>query len=479
MTRFWSAGIAGAVIVAGVVVGLRLDRDRPPPSMHLPGGTVVTSSAAGARKVLYWKAPGGGLDVSASPKSTAEGLAYLPVYDHEEKDVQRPPPVPVAKAGGKIKFYRNPMGLPDTSPTPKKDQMGMDYIPVFEGAGDDGDTITLSPAKIQRTGVETVVVGPGPVRRTIKAPGVVTQDERLTSVIAPRFDGFVVSVGAATTGTHVKQGDPLATVFGQELLAQGARLIVEQGWSGNEGATLPGARNQAVGAVGARRRLLNMGAPPEFIAQIERERRVPDTITVRAPRDGVILERNIVEGQGFKAGDVAFRIADHTLVWVLADIAESDLDAVKPGQMVTLTTRARPGRVFSGSVAIIYPHLMKETRTARVRIELPNPDLALLPDMYGEVDIATNVATAPLVVPASAVIDSGNRQIVLMVAGEGRFVPRDVRIGRRGDGMAEVVGGLAAGDKVVVNGNFLIDSESNLQSALKGFAAAPVTETPR
>jgi Cu(I)/Ag(I) efflux system membrane fusion protein len=127
---------------------------------------------------------------------------------------------------------------------------------------------------------------------------------------------------------------------------------------------------------------------PFNIDQIKRDRKVPDTVTWPAPRDGVILERNAVEGQGFKAGDVLFRIADHSVVWVMADVAEGDLGALKPGQLVKVTSRAHPGRVFPGKVAVIYPHLRQETRTVRVRIELPNPDLALLPDMYVDVDIA-------------------------------------------------------------------------------------------
>ena len=353
----------------------------------------------------------------------------------------------------------------------------MDYIPVFESDGDDGNRFTLSPAKIQRTGVETATVTKRTMTRPIKAPGIVAYDERRISVVSPRFDGFVVTVAPVTTGTHVKQGDALATVFGQEILAQASRLIVEQGWTGNEGATLPSSKNQGTGAVGARRRLLNMGVPEDFIAQVQRERRVPDTITIKAPRDGVIVERNVVEGQGFKAGDVAFRIADHSVVWVLADVAEGDIDAVNPGQGVNVITRARPGRTFAGSVALIYPRLMKETRTARVRIELNNPDLALLPDMYAEVEITTGSSENVVAVPASAIIDTGNRQIVLLDLGQGRFEPREVKPGRRGDGTVEVLSGVIEGDKIVVNGNFLIDAESNLQSALKGFAPPAAPET--
>jgi Cu(I)/Ag(I) efflux system membrane fusion protein len=378
----------------------------------------------------------------------------------------------------KIIHYRNPMGLPDVSPVPKKDSMGMDYIPVYEGEENDGDTVKVSPGRIQRTGVKTEPVAKRKLSRTIHAPGVVAIDERSVTVVAPRFDGFIDKVGPVTSGSHVKKGDPLMTVFGQELLNQAARLLVERysGPSGDAGVTSSRLKDNLSGVIGARRRLLNFGVPEEFIDQVERDRKVPDTITWSAPRDGVILERNAVDGQGFKAGDVLFRIADHSVVWVMADIAEGDIGALQPGQPAKVTTRAHPGRVFTGTVSAVYPHLMKETRTVRVRIELPNPDLALLPDMYADVDIETGTDAPVVAVPESAVIDSGTRQVVIVDKGDGRFEPRDVKLSRKGDGYVEVTSGLDDGESIVVNGNFLIDAESNLQAALKALAAPPDKE---
>jgi membrane fusion protein, copper/silver efflux system len=372
----------------------------------------------------------------------------------------------------KIIHYRNPMGLPDVSPVPKKDSMGMDYIPVYEGEEDETSGVKVSPGRIQRTGVGTETVSKRAISRDVHAPGIVAIDERSISVVAPRFDGFIDKVGPATSGTHVKKGDVLMTVFGQDLLNQAARLLVEQysGASGDE-RLRPSIKDNPSGLVGAQRRLLNFGVPEEFIEQVKRERKVPDTVSWPAPRDGVVLERNAVDGQAFKAGDVLFRIADHSLVWVMADVAEGDIGALKPEQPVKVTNRAHPGRVFTGKVAVVYPHLAKETRTVRVRIELPNPDLALLPDMYADVDIATGSEEPVVAVPASAVIDSGSRQVIIVDRGEGRFEPRDVKLGRRGDGYVEVTSGVNDGDGVVVNGNFLIDAESNLQSALKGLTA--------
>jgi Cu(I)/Ag(I) efflux system membrane fusion protein len=376
----------------------------------------------------------------------------------------------------KVRFYRNPMGLPDTSPVPKKDSMGMDYIPVYEDEGSDDATINVSPGKVQRTGVEVATVGRHRMTRTITAPGVVQLDETRVAVVAPRFDGYVVATAPVTTGAHLHKGDALATVFGQEILNEAARLLVEQG-PGSRGGDAALPANALGGPIGATRRLRNLGVSDEFIDEVKRERRVPDTFTLRAPIDGAVLERNVVDGQGFKAGDVLFRVADHSLVWMMVDIAEGDIESVVPGQDVEVSVRAHPGRTFKGKVALIYPHLMKETRTARVRVEMPNPDLALLPEMYGDVEIATGGTENAIAVPASAVMDSGTRRVVLLAKGEGRYEPREVKIGRKGDGFVEIRDGVSEGDKVVVNGNFLIDAESNLNTALKALAAPAMKET--
>ena len=469
---------AGAGLWAGEtgIIKLPLTSEASTPEGHPP--------ATGP--VIYYRDPSGKPLYSLTPRNTDDGRPYEAVrasddvsFDPKPKEKPATTSGDTASAGKKIKYYRNPMGLPDISTVPKRDSMGMDYIPVYEGEDSDDGSVKISLGKIQRTGVETVAVGRRHITRTIQAPGVVAIDERRVAVVAPKFDGYVVKVGDVTTGTHVKKGDVLATVFGQAVLDQAARLLIEQSSGltrGDEASSPVGLRNPA-GVVGATRRLENLGVSKDFMDEVKRTRRVPDTFTIRAPISGDILKRNWSDGQGFKAGDVGFRIVDHTVVWVMANVAEDDIALVKPGQRVKITARAYPGRTFEGRVTVVYPHLMKETRTAQVRIELPNPDMALLPDMYGNVEIATGGTADALAVPASAVIDSGNRQVVLLDLGNGRYEPRDVKLGRTGDGFREVLSGVSEGDKVVVNGNFLIDAESNLQSALKGFVA-PSPTTP-
>ena len=206
------------------------------------------------------------------------------------------------------------------------------------------------------------------------------------------------------------------------------------------------------------------------MAEIERKHEVPPIFTWYAPRDGIVLERNVVEGQRVTPGEVLFRMADHSVVWASVDVAERDLAVVAEDQPVTVRVRSYPDRTFPGKVALVYPHLNPATRTVRVRIELPNPEGLLKPDMYAEAEIDTGSGTAVLSVPDSAVIDSGNRQVVIVDKGEGRFEPRKVQLGRRGAGHVEIRDGVMEGEAVVTSANFLIDAESNLKSALQSLS---------
>ena len=465
MTRALRAAVSVAAIFAAAGAGIFAGQRglvTIPNGQNQIANDVAKPQPSGA--VIYYRDPDGKPFYALAPKNTDDGRAYVAVRASEDVSFESSAPTLTAAAPEsgerKIKFYRNPMGLPDTSQVPKKDSMGMDYIPVYEGEDTDDGSVKISPGKVQRTGVETAIAGTLPITRTLKAPGVVALDERRISVIAPRFDGFVISTGTATSGAHIKKGEALATVYGQDILVQAARLVTEQSRSASDDDA-PSA------IVGAARRLRNFGVPETFIDKVKRDRRVPDTLVIDAPFDGIVLERMVVDGQAFKPGDVLYRIADHSVVWVLADIPESDVGAVQPGQPVTVHTRTYPGRAFKGKVALVYPHLMKETRTGRIRVELDNPDLALLPEMYADVDIETGSSQPVIVVPSSALIDNGSRKVVIVAQGEGRYQPRDVKIGKSGDGLVEITNGIADGDRVVVNGNFLIDAESNLQAALK------------
>jgi len=460
MTRTLLAGAAIAAVLACSIAGYRLGSGIAPSAPALAAATVAQSNPA-RRTVLYWKDPDGKNDFSTEPKKTPDGRDYLPVYEDEETGFKDEKPAKPQRTG-KILYYRNPMGLPDVSPAPKKDSMGMDYIPVYEGDQEDGSTVKISPGKLQRTGVRSEAVSRRALFASIRAPGVVQADEHRQAVVALRFDAFLNELQHITTGSKVTKGEPLMRVYSSTLSAAAAQYITDLGLRNTGGLPL----NR-----GARQRLENLGVPDEIIKDIERTREGSLTVTWPAPRDGYITEHNVVEGMQAKAGDVLFRIADLSVVWVLADVAERDLGLIAPGQKVAVTPRGYPDRTFAGTVGLIYPVLNKETRTARVRIVLGNPDTILRPNMYADVVIESGGKEPVIAVPESAVIHSGKRQVAIIDKGECRFEPREVKTGMRSDGYVEVKDGIAEGDKVVVAANFLIDAESNLKAALQGLAA--------
>lgn len=431
----------------------------------LEGTAAAPASAnpAPAGPVIYYRDPDGLPAYAAAPKKTADGRDFLPVLAGEEPSFEDKPPtaavaVAAAPANGeprRILYYRNPMGLPDTSPAPKKDSMGMDYIPVYSGEDDDGSTVKVAAGKLQRTGVRSEIATEQVIVRPVRVPGTVQLDERRITVVATRSDAFIDKVADVTTGDRVKKGEPLVRLYSAEIAAASAQYLTDLAGGGRASA-------------GARQRLENLAVPPDVIAAIDRSRQVQTSITWAAPRDGVIVERNAVEGMKASPGDVLFRLADVSTVWIVADVPEYELGAVKVDAAATVQVRSLPGQTFSGRVALIYPQVTKETRTTKVRIEIPNPDGLLLPDMYADVDVASGSNAPVVAVPDSAVIDTGTRQVVILDKGEGRFEPREVKIGLQGGGFTEIRNGVAAGDRVVVAANFLIDAESNLGAALSG-----------
>ncbi len=423
-------------------------------------------TAVDSDPILYYRDPDGKPDYSETPKKTADGRDFVAVRASDEQGIAAPKKTvgaqPVRGGPRRILYYRNPMGLPDVSSAPKKDSMGMDYIPVYEGEDDDGSTVKISPGRLQRTGVRSEPVSRRIVATEVRASGVVQADEHRQSVVALRFDAFLNELENITTGSKVRKGEPLMRVYSSALSAAAAEYVTDLGLRDTGG--LPANR-------GARQRLENLGVPPEIITEIERSRQGSLTVTWPAPRDGYVVEHNVVEGMEAKAGDILFRIADLSVVWVLADVAEHDLGLIAPGQTVTVTPRGYPGRTFTGKISLIYPVLNKETRTARVRVELANPDGILRPNMYAEAVIASGSGARVIAVPDSAIITSGTRQVVILDRGDGRFEPRPVNTGMRGGSYAEITQGVSEGDKVVTSANFLIDAESNLKAALQSLAA--------
>jgi Cu(I)/Ag(I) efflux system membrane fusion protein len=370
-----------------------------------------------------------------------------------------------------VLYYRNPMGLPDTSPVPKKDSMGMDYVPVYAGDEAAAGQLRISLDKVQKLGVRTEPVASRVLAKTVRAVGRLQPDERGIVTVTTRFDGYIEKLLVSATGQPVKRGQPLMEVYSPELVSAQEEYLIAR----NGRATLRNGTAESVSGVdqlaeAALQRLRNWDISDAQLQRLQTEGTVNRTLTIYSPADGVVLEKTAQQGMRFMPGEMLYRIADLSTVWLIADVFEQDLSLVQPGQPVQISVDAYPEQEFSGEVAYIYPTVSPETRAAQVRVEMSNPQGLLKPDLYASLQLLATGEMA-LTVPDSAVIDSGTRQVVLVQRAEGLFEPREVTLGRRSDGHVEVLQGVSAGEQVVVRANFLIDAESNLQTALDGFSA--------
>lgn len=388
----------------------------------------------------------------------------------------------------KILYYRNPMGLPDTSPVPKKDPMGMDYIPVFEGEegseSASANQLKISTEKVQKLGVRTEAASLRVIDKVVRAAGRVEPDERRRFVISPKFEGYVERLHVSATGQAVAKGQPLFEVYSPELVsAQREYAIAIQGVQAlrnTEGVGESGMKQLADSALA---RLKNWDISDEQVRALAKSGAARRTLTFRSPASGIITEKKAVQGMRFMPGETLYQVADLSSVWVFADVFEQDIGFVRNGAKAKVKINAYPDREFEGKVTYVYPTLNADTRTAQVRVELPNPGQVLKPGMFASVELAAAAGKSAVTVPNSAVIDSGTRRVVLVKAREGRFEPREVRLGARGEEYVEILEGIREGEEVVVAANFLIDAESNLKAAVGAFGgtgkgtASPATRT--
>jgi Cu(I)/Ag(I) efflux system membrane fusion protein len=383
-----------------------------------------------------------------------------------------------AKPAKKLLYYRNPMGLPDTSPTPKKDPMGMDYVPVYEGGADEEAAapgqVVISTQKVQKLGVRVEAAQLRSLDRVVRAAGRVEPDERRLYTIAPKFEGYVERLHVNVTGQAVGIGQPLFEAYSPELVsAQREYAIAAQGVTALKDAGSQAQAGMQQLAQSSLLRLKNWDISEEQIKALSSTGATQRTLTFRSPVSGIVMEKKAVQGMRFMPGEMLYQVADLSRVWVIADVFEQDLGLVKNGAKANISINAYPEKTFAGTVTNVYPTLKAETRTVPVRVELANPGLLIKPGMFAQVELQVAAKPKGVTVPVSAVIDSGTRQIVLVQIKEGRFEPREVKISARSDTYIEVLSGVKEGEQVVVAANFLIDAESNLKSAVGGFAAAP------
>jgi membrane fusion protein, copper/silver efflux system len=420
-------------------------------------------------KILYYRNPMGLPDTSAVPKQDAMGMDYLPVYAESTAPAQ-------AKKERRILFYRNPMGMPDTSEVPKQDSMGMDYIPVYEGEDEpslEGTvTVKISTDKVQKLGVKTEKAVLRQLSRNVRAVGRIEPDERRVYTIAPKFEGWVEQLHVDATGDVVKTGQSLFDVYSPDLIsAQREYLIALQGVNAMRDAAPEAQGGMQELAQASLMRLQSWDIGEEDLRKLRESGEVKRTIAFRSPVNGIVMEKLAQKGMRFMPGEVMYRVSDLSTLWIMADVSEQESALVRVGQAARVKLEAYPGREFNSRVSYVYPTLNAQTRTTAVRLEMANPAGLLRPGMYAQIELAGLGSKGRVVsVADSAVIYSGRREIVLVELAEGRYEARVVKLGARSDDYVEVSEGIGEGEKVVVSANFLIDAESNLKAVITGFS---------
>ena len=392
---------------------------------------------------------------------------------------------PAAPEGQRrVLYYRSPMDPRVTSPVPAKDSMGMDFIPVYaEEVAPQGGVPGMAPVEITAEGlrlsrVQTVPAVRERLIRTIRTVATVTADETLVRHVHTKIRGWVEKLSVNFTGQLVRQGEPVLSLYSPELLAsQEEFLRARQTAARFAGSDLPEVRKGAEDLVrAARTRLQLFDVPDAAIDELERTGEVRRDVTLLAPATGFVIAKSTFEGQQVEPGMELFTITDLSRVWIEADVYEYEAQAVKLGQLGRLTLAYDPQMRLTGPVAYIYPTLNPESRTLRVRFEFPNPGFALKPGMYANVEIGVDSGPG-IVIPDSAIVDTGERQVVFVALEGNLFEPRLVVVGARSEGRAQVLSGVAAGERVVVRANFLLDSESRLRAAIAAISA-PAPKKP-
>lgn len=406
------------------------------------------------------------------------GMKLVPV--EEETHAAAVAKTAAPEGGRRIAFYRSPMDPSETSPAPRKDSMGMDFVPVYEdevsgqSGGPDGlAPITVDATKEQLLGLKTVEVKRQPFSTSIRTVGRVAYDERRVHHVHTRYEAYVEHIEADFTGKFVKKGDVLAQVYSPELYAtQNEYLLAlraSQSLSGSSAGTVARAGEDLLKA--ARQRLLLWDISQADITALEKRGEPARTMNIYAPVSGYVTGRTAYHGMKVMPADSLFDIVDLSAVWVLADVYEYELPRLALGQQATMTLSYWPGRSWKGRISYIYPSLDEKTRTIKVRLDFGNPDQALRPEMFAQVEIRGRSRDA-LVVPDDAVLDSGTRKIVFLAPGGGKLVPREIKVGDQAGGLDEVTEGLAEGDVVALGATFLVDSESRLKAALTAMSPA-------
>jgi len=405
------------------------------------------------QKILFWRNPMNPAITSPVFTKDEMGMDYLPVYADKDTSKKR-----------EVLFWRNPMNPAITSPVFTKDGMGMDYLPVYaEDNADDNEpvgTVTIDPVTVQNIGVRTTLVKVETLSREINALGRIDFNEERLARLHPKTSGWIESMNVDETGVKVKRDSILLNIYSPDLVAaQREYLLALNTWEKSKNTTSNSMLK------GARERLELFDVPEHQIIELEQSRKIKKQLHIHSPFQGSVLNIGAREGQYVTPKDQLYLIADLNRIWVNVDVFEDQLSWVKIGDRAAMRVRAQPGRIYDGKVTFIHPVFNSKSRTAQIRLEFNNPDMSLKPGMFSNVVLYANPQKNAVVIPSEAIVRSGNREQVFVVRAPGKFEPREVTLGVSASGLTQILEGVIEGEQVVTSSQFLIDSESKLREA--------------
>lgn len=419
-------------------------------------------------EVQFWTCPMHPEVITEAPGNCPKcGMELVPLKPSAATEEKKKP-----EKKRKILYWRAPMDPTEIYENPGKSKMGMDLIPVYEDEQrlGQGGTITIDPVTVQNLGVKTAEVERRDLNNVIRTVGTVDYNEQKLYRVNTKISGWIEDLYVDYTGKKVTKGDLLLEIYSPELVStQEEYLLALKNQKMMSRSSFPEIRESAESLVRSSRRRLELWDIPESeIKALEKREAIAKTMKITSPIDGVVVQKNAVEGMHIKKGMDLYHIADLSSVWVYGSIYEYELPWVEVGQQAEMELSYLPGKTFKGRVDYIYPYLEEKTRDVKVRLVFPNPKREMKPGMYGKVRIYTPAAPNALVIPRSAVIHSGRRRVVFVARDGGRFEPREIKLGVEGENdEVQVISGLLEGEEIVTSAHFLLDSESRLQEAIQ------------
>ena len=478
------------VIVVWILFGgrigswLKSDRNVAAAAQHLGGHDTGAAPAAGGgpqsaeRKVLYWYDAMNPQRHYDRPGKAPDGMDLVPQYADDSSGTPAGGPSsqqPAAPGERKVLYWYDAMNPQRRYEKPGKAPDGMDLVPKYAEGDDSGmsnmpvGTVKISAQKQQLIGVRTSTVQREGLVRTLRTVGRVAVDERKLAQIHLKISGWVENVYADYVGQLLKKGEPLFTIYSPDLVAtEEEYLIAKRGETALGDSQFPSVAQGSQSLLNSTRERLKLwDITDEQINRLDESGKVSRTMTYYSPTDGFILERKVYPHMAITPDTELYMIADLSDIWINAEVYEFEVPYVQVGQTAQAQLSYYPGRTYTGRVAYVYPTVDPVARTVKVRLEFPNPNFELKPEMFANVEFQINYGKQ-ILLPQEALLDSGERQYVFLAHGEGMFEPRQVETGAKVDGKVMITSGLKPGDTVVLSGNFLIDSESRLKSAMGG-----------